>query len=210
MADFLRRAENFGVTEPVETLETHISQIFLAGERALKLKRAVKLPYVDFSTAALRLAACEKEVALNSRTAPDLYLGVRRIVRGQSGLAFDGEGDGDGELMDAVVEMRRFDQQNLLDAMAAAGRLTPRLMHDVARMIARFHHGAPIVRGGKGAGSANMAGVLDINEAGFATSHVFDPAEIAAFNARFRGALEQHRSLLDARAERGRLRGPAW
>ncbi|RWB92695.1 MAG: aminoglycoside phosphotransferase, partial [Mesorhizobium sp.] len=50
----------YGESGPVEAIETHISRIFLVGQRAHKIKRAVKLPYVDFSTPALRLAACEK------------------------------------------------------------------------------------------------------------------------------------------------------
>ncbi|TIQ15430.1 MAG: aminoglycoside phosphotransferase, partial [Mesorhizobium sp.] len=65
----------YGESGPVEAIETHISRVFLVGQRAYKIKRAVKLPYVNFSTAALRLAACEKEVELNSKTAPGLYLG---------------------------------------------------------------------------------------------------------------------------------------
>ena len=74
-------AASYGSGEPVEQIETHISRIFLAGDRAFKMKRAVHLPYVDFSTPQLRLAACRKEVELNSITAPGLYLGVRRITR---------------------------------------------------------------------------------------------------------------------------------
>ncbi|TCN21299.1 hypothetical protein EV184_12675 [Sinorhizobium americanum] len=104
---FLNEPRSHGVDE-IETIETHISRIFLVGNSALKLKRAVKLPYVDFSTPELRLAACEKEVALNGATAPGLYLGVRRIMRGRDGrLAYD-EGE---ELLDAVIEMVRFDQE---------------------------------------------------------------------------------------------------
>ena len=67
---FLLDPTAYGETGSVEAIETHISRIYLVGERAYKMKRAVKLPYVDFSTAALRLAACEKEVELNSKTAP--------------------------------------------------------------------------------------------------------------------------------------------
>jgi aminoglycoside phosphotransferase family enzyme len=78
---FLSKRTTFGVATPVEVIETHISRIFLAGDRAFKMKRVVKLPYVDFSTPELRLAACRKEVELNSATAPDLYIGVRRITR---------------------------------------------------------------------------------------------------------------------------------
>ena len=92
--------------------------VVLAGARAYKLKRAVKLDYVDFSTAERRLALCEREVELNRRAAPDLYLGVRRITRAGDGrLTFDG----DGPLVDAVVEMARFDQDGLFDRMAVGG-----------------------------------------------------------------------------------------
>ncbi|KAB2867344.1 MAG: aminoglycoside phosphotransferase, partial [Bauldia sp.] len=126
---------------PVETMRTHISLIFLVGDRVLKMKRAVGLPYADFSTPELRLAACRKEVELNSPTAPGLYLGVRRITReAGGGLAFDGA----GELVDAVVEMKRFEQSALFDRMAQAGALTPALMTRTARMIARLHRGAPV------------------------------------------------------------------
>ena len=93
------------------------------------MKRAVKLPYVDFSTTALRLAACEKEVELNSKTAPRLYLGVRRITQA---AGTEATFDGTGELVDAVIEMVRFDQSSLLDRMARRRQLTPALMTAVA------------------------------------------------------------------------------
>src|SRR5881227_3540235 len=77
---FLRRPASYGLAEnAVETVETHISIVFLAGERAYKLKRAVKYPYVDFSMAELRRAACEAELTLNRRTAPQLYLEIRAL-----------------------------------------------------------------------------------------------------------------------------------
>ena len=190
----------YGEAGPIETIETHISRIFLVGRRAFKLKRAVKLPYVDFSTPGLRLAACEKEVELNSRTAPGLYLGIHRITREADRLALDGSGN----LVDAVIEMVRFDQSKLLDRMAAAGKLTPALMTKVARMIARYHRSAEEIHAGSG--SANIGGVLDINSAGFATSHVFDGREIESLNDAFRAALARHASLLDRREATGRVR----
>src|SRR3954470_10561630 len=115
---------------PVEIIRTHISAVFMAGERALKLKRAVRFPYLDFSTAERRLAACQAELQLNRRTAPNLYLGVHRITRETDGqLALDGA----GRLVDAVVEMRRFAQEALFDNMARRGALTPTLVTDLAR-----------------------------------------------------------------------------
>ncbi|RUV04867.1 aminoglycoside phosphotransferase, partial [Mesorhizobium sp. M6A.T.Cr.TU.017.01.1.1] len=191
----------YGETGPVQTIETHISRIFLVGQRAYKIKRAVKLPYVDFSTPVLRLAACEKEVELNSKTAPGLYLGVRRITRETGGkLACDGS----GKLVDAAIEMVRFDQSKLLDRMAIGGELTPALMTAVARMIVRYHRGAPEIH--NGSGFSNLSGVLDINEAGFATSNVFEGAEIKAFTGIFRTALARHRELLDRRESAGKIR----
>ncbi len=84
-----------------------MSLVFLAGDRAYKLKRAVKLPYLDFSTAGQRRAACAAELALNRRTAPSLYLNLRRLGRDAAGEIGFVE---DGPAVDWVVVMRRFDQ----------------------------------------------------------------------------------------------------
>ncbi len=198
---FLADPASYGLAGPVERMETHISLIFLVGGKVCKLKKALKLPYVDFSTAAIREDACRKEVALNSETAPGLYIGVRRITRSDAGtLEFDGE----GPLVDAVVEMSRFEQSQLFDRMAIAGRLTPELMTQTARMIAFYHRRAPAVANGGGA--ANIGAVLDINAAGFATSHVFGKAELAKLTEIFRSRLAQHSELLDRRALAGKVR----
>ncbi|MBB2971587.1 bifunctional aminoglycoside phosphotransferase/ATP-binding protein [Mesorhizobium sp. RMAD-H1] len=198
---FLADPASHETAGPVETIGTHISRIFLAGDRAFKMKRAVKLPYADFSTPELRLEACRKELELNSETAPGLYRGVRRITREEDGrLAFDGR----GTLVDAAVEMRRFDQSALLDRMALAGTLTPELMTETARMIARFHRTAPVNHATGGA--ANLAAVLDINRAGFSTSHLFGEAQIAAFDGLFRKALALRATLLDRREAAGKVR----
>lgn len=199
---FLCDPASHEAAEPVEVMKTHISLVFLAGDRALKMKRAVKLPYADFSTPQLRLAACRKEVELNSATAPGLYLGVRRVTRQAGGrLAFDG----DGELADAVVEMKRFDQSALFDRMAQAGALTPALMTQTARMIARFHRGAPVVHPEDG-GAQAMRAVLDINKAGFAAGRIFGEAEVGRLDAALRAALARHADALDRREAAGKVR----
>ena len=137
---FLRRPDSYGLAEgTVETVETHISIVFLAGECAYKLKRAVKYPYLDFSTPELRRAACEAELVLNRRTAPQLYLEVRAIGRRPDGTVGWG---GDGAPLDWVVVMRRFEQHQLLDEMARAGGLSAPLILDLAARIAGFHREA--------------------------------------------------------------------
>ena len=105
---FLGRPSSYGPgIERVERIETHVSLIFLAGDRAYKLKRAVRLPYLDFSSVERRRVACAAELALNRRTAPSLYLNLRRIGRDAAGNI--GFVDG-GPALDWVVVMRRFDQ----------------------------------------------------------------------------------------------------
>ncbi|WP_081159383.1 AAA family ATPase [Ensifer aridi] len=192
--------QELGGTNGIKKIETHISYVFLIGNGAFKVKRAVKLPYVDFSTPELRLKACWKELVLNVVTAPGLYLGVRKIMRGQDGrLQFD-EGD---ELVDAVVEMVRLDPEALFDRMAVTGRLTAELMTRTARMIARFHRGARPIH--QSSGSANIAGVLQTNAAGFATSGVFAADELETFEREFEEKLSVHAALLDAREAAGKV-----
>src|SRR5690606_40060815 len=91
------------------------------GERAYKLKRAVAYASLDFRSLEGRARACHAELALNRRTAPNLYLGVGAITREADGqLAFDGT----GAVLDWVVVMRRFPQNALFERMAVAGTLT--------------------------------------------------------------------------------------
>lgn len=197
---FMADPATHGSDQPVEVIETHISVVFLTGAHAFKMKRAVHLPYADFSTPAIRLAACHKEFALNHKVAPDLYLGVRRLTVGPQGLELDGE----GEVIDAVVEMRRFDQDALFDRMAQRGELIPALIRALAEQIAAAHARAEVAQGEGGA--ANIAGVLDINRAGFTEGGMFAPAEVAAIDSAFRDGLARHAARLDARAAAGAIR----
>src|SRR5690606_19215112 len=103
---FLSSPATHGV-EHVETIETHASIVFLAGQRAWKLKRAVWYDYLDFSTVARRQAMCSAEVSINKRTAPQLYRGVVAVTRTDAGgLAIGGS----GTPVDWLVSMNRFDQ----------------------------------------------------------------------------------------------------
>lgn len=179
--------------------ETHLSEIFLTADRALKLKRAVKLPYADFSTPALREAACRREVELNREAAPDLYLGVRRITRGpDDGLQFGGS----GELVDTVVEMVRFDEDLLFDRLAKAGRLDPATIDAATDAIAAFHARARRIECD---GAQAMAEVLDINRRGFAQSGFFAGGELADLDGRFMAALTTHATRLERRGRSGKV-----
>src|SRR5215471_533413 len=100
---------------PPSRIDTHISVVFLAGERAYKIKRAVRLPFLDFSTLQKREAACHAEIDANRPFAPDLYRGVVAITREADGQLSLG---GTGKPVEWAVEMRRFDETRTLDRLA--------------------------------------------------------------------------------------------
>jgi len=203
-----------GLAGPVERIETHISEVFLVGERVFKLKRAVRFPYLDFSNEAKRKDAAEAELRLNRRTAPSIYLGLAAVTRRADGalaLAMhDGaEGKDDGTVIEWLVAMRRFPQEALLDAMAAAGRLPVELMEAVAEAVAAFHDAAAVAtRFGGAAGMRHAAdGVRDaFAEIAAAAPDIFDPAAVAALTEADEAATESLAPLLDARKAAGRVR----
>jgi aminoglycoside phosphotransferase family enzyme len=136
--DFLGRPRSHGVAN-VERVETHGNLIFLAGDDAFKIKRAVRFDYMDFSTLGKRRAACEREVSLNRKWAPDLYIGCIPIVRASDGLlAFGGE----GEVVEWVVHMQRFDQDDLLSTRAARREINSQLATELAHAVYASHQGA--------------------------------------------------------------------
>jgi aminoglycoside phosphotransferase family enzyme/predicted kinase len=198
---FITSGGAFPAAARPELIETHISLVFLCGPRAIKLKRAVRLAYVDFSTPERRLAACERELALNRRTAPALYQAVHRITRrADGGLTLNG----DGPLVDAVVEMVRFDQDGLLERLAVRNELTKPMLTRLANRIAAFHASAEIDPSSQGA--VRMAAVLEGNERAFAATAVFCPDATARLAAAFRARLETLSTLLDHRARAGKVR----
>ncbi|MDZ7811492.1 MAG: hypothetical protein U5L11_17365 [Arhodomonas sp.] len=143
--DFLSRPDSYGPADvDIERIDTHSAVVFLVGDRVYKMKRAVDLGFLDFTTLEARHRYCEREVALNRRTAPTLYLGVSALTREADGaIAFDGA----GKPFEYVVVLRRFDQRYLLDRMAARGELDTSLMIALADRIAGFHDTAEVAAG---------------------------------------------------------------
>ncbi len=181
-------------------MSTHISRVFFASDTVYKLKRAVRTAYLDFSTPEKRLVACESELKLNRRTAPSLYQGVRRITRGPTGLALDGE----GETVDAIVEMRRFAQSDLFDAMAQNGALTPQHVETLATRLASFHADAQASRNFGGAQA--IGAVLATNEAELCSSFLADEMDLEPICLAVREAFAAQSKLLDARKAAGKVR----
>jgi len=134
---------------PARRIDTHGAVVFLSGDRAYKLKRAVKFPYMDFSTVERRAAMCAAEIDINRQLAPEIYLGVAPIHRDRGGQLVLGEpGEACVDAADWLVVMRRFDEEGMLDRMAARGALTPALMTALGARVARFHDGLPAITAG--------------------------------------------------------------
>lgn len=177
---------------------THISHVFFAGPRIFKLKRAFVKPYLDFSTADLRCKACARELELNRRTAPELYVAVRRITREAFELAFDGP----GELVDCVVEMQRFDEDCLLDHLAERGALTLAHMDALAESISAMHSKAEAHAGGMQA----LAHVLSMNETAVQQGFLSNEPGCDILLTGMKDLCAHNAALLDARANAGKVR----
>jgi uncharacterized protein len=202
--DFLSTPSSYGASvQRVDVIETHASLVFLAGDRAYKLKRAVKYPYLDFSSPERRRVACEAELALNRRTAPKLYLEVRALAcmpDGRVGFAAD------GPAIDWLVVMRRFEQTLLFDALAKIGRLSAPLMNELAGHIAAFHQA--VERRPDHGGSAALSAVAEINHRCLteAPNAGFDPKRIDEIRAESLEQLAAVGALLDRRRAAGKVR----
>jgi aminoglycoside phosphotransferase family enzyme/predicted kinase len=187
----------------VDRVETHSAIVFLAAQRAWKLKRAVRFDYLDFSTAARRKAMCEAEVHLNRRTAPALYRGVVAVTRGADGsLALGGE----GRPVDWVIEMERFDQDALFDRLAVNGRLDVELMAPLAAAIASFHRGAERRhdRGGKPGMHKLIEGIAaGLREYG---TDIVDPVACCRVTSGAQAEVDRVGALLDHRRASGSVR----
>ncbi|MBI3445196.1 MAG: AAA family ATPase [Magnetospirillum sp.] len=184
-------------------MDTHISTLFLVGDRVFKMKKAVLLPFLDFTTLAARKAACEAELEINRRASPDLYRGVRAVTRAPGGGL---EMDGPGEAVEWVVEMRRFDQDSLFDRLARGGALDRARVNELTGAVAEFHRRAPIRRdrgGVKGLDwtiTTNRRSMLEQSPAILPRAEIDDLAEASLV------ALACYGPRLEARREGGFVR----
>jgi aminoglycoside phosphotransferase family enzyme/predicted kinase len=186
----------------VTRIDTHAASVFLAGDRALKIKRAVRFPFLDYSTLAKRKAACEAEIAVNRAFAPAIYRGVVAIVRaGEGRLAIGGK----GEPLEWAVEMRRFDETKTLDHLAERGEMIERLADMLGRAVAAAHAAAPVATDFDFADE--LAEVIAQNDAELAAEPALFPArQVAALGATTRAAFARLRPLLERRRRDGFVR----
>jgi aminoglycoside phosphotransferase family enzyme/adenylate kinase family enzyme len=179
-------------------IETHIAAVFLIGERAYKLKKAVDLGFLDFSTRDQRAWAIRRELAFNRRTAPDIYLDVAEVVRRPDGqLALDEA----GEPLECVLVMRRFDPEAVLSN--APGRVEGDFAEALGRQVADLHASAEVRPGG----AEGLAYVIESNAGHLRRlAPVLGAERVQALLAATDVEFERRRALLDARGAAGQVR----
>jgi hypothetical protein len=124
----------------VQLIETHISWVLLAGEYAYKLKKPVRMGFLDYTSVEARRRCCEEEVRLNRRLAPSLYIGVVPVRAGARGPVLSGE----GPVVDHLVKMHRLPPLALASERLARGALQLVDLTRLAGRLAAFHQDAPV------------------------------------------------------------------
>ncbi|MDD7911399.1 AAA family ATPase [Pseudovibrio exalbescens] len=187
---------------PVKRIDTHANVVFLAGKNAYKMKRAVKYPFLDYSTLEKRRYACGREIELNRQYAPEIYLGVVPLTREANGtLALNGSGTPE----EWVVHMLRFDESQGLDLIATERGIDDKLSEDLARLMARAHAAAAPSDAARWI--ADLRNYVEQNREAFSEFPQFFPKDLA--EELYRRACAEHdriAPLLKKRGEQGYIR----
>ena len=185
----------------VHRIDTHAASVFLEGDRAMKIKRAVRLPYLDYSTLEKRKAACDEEIRINRQFAPQIYHRVVPITQDADGsLAVDG----DGTPVEFAIEMTRFDERQTVDVLAEAGPPDPDLVAVIADAVAASHLAAPCAPAERWI--ASIPSIIEGNTAAFRTTACFPVGDIDDLREASLSAFAGVRGLLEQRGAQGHVR----
>lgn len=141
IADLMESLEKSQPSDPVELIETHISWVVLQGDRVWKIKKPMHYAFLDFSSLEARERYCRREVELNRRLAPQMYLGVVAIYREGDAWSI-GKVEGNGKVVEFAVEMMRMKEEMRLDRLMEAYKMPAEKGRTLAREVSRFHHKA--------------------------------------------------------------------
>jgi hypothetical protein len=186
----------------VKRIDTHANIVFLVGTRAYKVKRAIRYPFLDYSTLPLREEACKAEISCNRPNAPQIYRRALPVTREANG---DLSLEGTGEVIEWAVEMNRFERGHELDVMAQKGPFTDDLSDRLADMMVAAHDAAPR-RDGAGF-HAELAAYVEQNEAAFHEHPELFPAEeVRHLSETARTVLASLHELILRRGDQGLVR----
>ncbi len=189
----------------IELVQTQMSFVFLAGDYVYKVKKPVNLGYLDYTTQEKRQFYCQREVELNRRLCPEVYLGVVPITRDRGAILVAGR----GEVIEHAVKMRRLPQKAMMDVLLADNRVSPEMVTSVAQKLVEFHRKAET--------NANISafGEVDIitqnTEENFSQtknyiSNTISPDKYQHIKDYTNSFTQENDSLFDKRIARGRIR----
>ena len=187
---------------PIRVIETHISRVFLTGRWAYKVKKPLRLPFLDYGTLERRHACCEQELRLNRRTAPGLYLDVAAIA----GPVASARVGGAGPPIEYAVRMLQFDPAETLDALVEAGRANRDELATLGTDIARFHGEAALCPAGPGGPNSFVRVLRDNLDALDAADDPRIEVATRVLRRRLEAEATRLRTTLEARRTAGRVR----
>ena len=185
----------------VQRIDTHAASVFLEGSRALKIKRAVRFPFLDYSTLQKRKAACDDEIRINRPFAPQIYHRVLAITEDDDGALHL---DGPGTPIEYAIDMTRFDERLTLDHLAEAGPLEPAFVDAIADAIAASHAVAP--RKPTQAWTEGLPALIDGNDTALRGAGCFASEQVDDLTRSSLASLAGIRDLLEARGADGFVR----
>jgi uncharacterized protein len=197
VAQFL---EGLAESEPIET---HISAVFVGPEAVWKLKKAVRLPFLDFTSVEARQRFLQRELELNRWAAPAIYRDIAAVVRDSDGSLSLTTDPGARPPLDWVLRMEPVPKDDFLDALAARGGLTPALLDALGDCVAHYHAGLPPVPGWDSPGA-----LLEVAEGSRASALMagLSCGEVQSWFDQASSALRERAAWLAARAEAGFVR----
>ena len=198
---FLQDPRTHGLREAVTRIDTHGAAVFLAGPDVYKVKRAVRFPFMDFSTLERRHAACKAEIVVNRTNAPGLYLGVVPITLDEAGFHLDGK----GPVVEWAVHLRRFDEAATLDRLAEQAPLGSDLTDKLARAVLSAHQAAPHRDGDTATRVLRRLLTETVDELA-RTGDVFPLEAVSAFGSELTRTFDRAEPLLLRRAAQGQVR----
>jgi aminoglycoside phosphotransferase family enzyme/predicted kinase len=198
------------VSGPVRCIETHVSWVFLTGQFAYKVKKPLRLSFIDYSTAARRAECCREELRLNQRNAPGLYLGVVPIAGTFAAPRIvAGDMDGSAPAFEHALRMVQFDPAQELGHLLQAAAVTPQECADLGARVAQMHATASRVELDAPYGVPEAVHRVTLDNFDELTRFVATAAEaslLQSLQQRARSLFEAGRMRMAARRERGCIR----
>ena len=186
----------------VEMAQTQMSLVFMTDEYVYKLKKPVDLGYLDYTTLDKRLFFCHREVELNRRLCPDVYLGVIPVTRDGEGIAIDGT----GETIEYAVKMRRLPRKAMMDVLLVEDRVSPQMIVRVAEKLADFHRAAETISGSGDLQTIRTNTEENFNQTRAYVGRTISPEQYQRIVESTKGFIKGNARLFGRRVSDGRIR----